>query len=491
MSRPNILWITLDSAKATALPVYGNPHCLAPTAERGARTGVTVGHCFAQVPKCVPNRSCMLTGRYPHVDGLRAISGKAQEEEGSRNFVVKRDMPNILPLLRQAGYTLCHKGPNHLVSWAAYDEWFDVQSDWQAWKRCSNPPVTCEDPELRRAKYAGPVPADYQTRWSNDAEAARQMCEFLDDHDAARPFFAYLDIRAPHPDYRDWPVCRGHYDSLDVPVPARTPLEDAPWTERVYRETYELEDMAPEKWQRIVKAYYSAITYDDMLAGRVLEVLDRRRLTDNTIVIYSADHGDFAGEHGCVEKHDPILYDCLTRLPFIISLPGALPAGRWAEGLMEQIDIAPTLLELAGLGVPRWMQARSAVPLLTGAGNGHRDAVFAQGGVEREAIDRRDLVDEAHFYPPGGESYRLKQKVILDHPDFMMRAKMVRTQRHKLIYRLNGHHEFYDLRADPHELRNRIADPACTAEVRALQDRLLRWMVESETNLPLLDQVYA
>jgi arylsulfatase A-like enzyme len=491
MPRPNILWITLDSLKATALPVYGNPHCKAPNAERVAERGVTVSHCFAQMPKCVPNRSCMLTGRYPHVDGLRALSGRAETVERSDNFVITRGMPNILTTLKDAGYALCHKGPNHLVTWDAYEDWFDCTSDWEAWKRCQAPARSTDDPELIRAKYAGPIPDDYDIETANDSEAARQMCAFLNEQDGRRPFFAYLDIRAPHPSYRDWPVFGDYYRELDVPVPPKAALGDAPWTERVYRETYDLEAMAPEKWRQIVRAYYSAISYDDMLVGRVLDKLDACGLTENTIVIYSADHGDFAGEHGCVEKHDPILYDCHTRLPFIMSLPSTLPQGRFLDGLMEQIDIAPTLLELCGIDVPRWIQGRSLLPFIRGETETHRDVVFAQGGVEREAIDRRDLVDETALRGDPQGDYYLKQKVICDHRDFMMRAKMVRTRSHKYIYRLNGHHELYDLAADPDELQNRVNDPTCADALAELRERLIHWMLESETNLPLLDQVLA
>ncbi len=493
----NILIFGIDSVRATALPSYGNTHCLAPHSERMAERGAVISHCFAQVPKCIPNRSCMLTGRYPHVDGLRALKGKAPGKNGGDTFVITRKMPNILPLLRDAGYTLCHKGCNHIVDWDAYEAWFDHRTDWDCpgYKNVIKPQCTIDDDELMRAKYAGPVSDDFDAERCSDAEVTRQMVEFIRSHDTDRPFFAYLDLRTPHPPYRDWPVFREHYDGLQLDPPPKTPIDRAPWTEKVYRETYDLESMGPEKWGRLLRAYYSGVSFADMLAGRVLDALEECNMADNTIVIYTSDHGDFAGEHGCTEKHDPILYDSLTRMPFIIQLPPDFPRGRQIDAMMEQIDLAPTIMELCGLEIPRWIQGRSLAPLLEGRTDSHREFVTSQGGVEREAIDRRRLVDDDHFYGSArswkDREYYLKQKVILDHPDFMMRAKMIRTRRHKYIYRLNGHHEFYDLECDPHELTNRIADPDCAGALEAMRERLIRWMIESETNLPLLDQVYA
>lgn len=497
MAHTNVLVFGIDSVRANALSVYGNTHCLTPHVDRIAEKGATVSHCFAQMPKCIPNRSTMLMGRYPHVHGMRVLTGVSDPEASSRHCVITPKTPSILPLLKAAGYTLCHKGCNHLVDWEAYPLWFDVGMDWdcRSFRECVPPPRTCEDEKLGRALYAGPVPEDYDPDRSSDAEATRQMAAFIEEHDGRRPFFAYLDLRTPHPLYRYWPIYRAHYDSLALEPPVRVPLEQAPWTERVYRQTYDLEDMPAESWTRILRAYYSAISYADMLVGRVMQALERRALDGNTLVVFTSDHGDFAGEHGCVEKHDPFLYDSMTRLPFLAQLPGRIPPGRRAEALMEQVDLAPTILEACGLEIPRWMQGRSLLSLLAGTTDTHRDAVGAQGGVEREVIDRRSLVGEEHFYK-GARSWRdsstfSKQRVILEHPDFMMRARMIRTLRHKYIHRLNGHHEFYDCVIDPGELHNRIDDPACAPAIQEMRSRLLDWMLSAETNLPLLDQAYA
>ncbi|MBI5723729.1 MAG: sulfatase-like hydrolase/transferase [Planctomycetes bacterium] len=493
MTTMNILWITFDSTKTTALPMFGNPYCRAPNLDRLAGEGVSFSRAFCQMPKCVPSRQSMLTGRYPHTDGLRAMGSKAGVGGVNAHMLLTAENRNILPLLKDRGYALCHKGVQHLVSWDCYERWFDSRMDWDGrFKQCKAPPQTNADPLLARALYAGPVPAEYPLECDHDFEASRQMIEFLEGWRGGRPFLAYLDLRAPHPLYRDWPVMGDYYRDLYVPRPPACPLDQAPWTEAQQRRIYDLEGMTDGQWQTIVKAYYSAITYNDMLLGRVLDSLASAGLDRDTMVIFSADHGDFAGEHGCVEKHDTILYDCHVRLPLIMRFPASsgLPAGILRDGLAEYIDIAATILDAAGISRPGWMAGRSLLPYCRDAALPARDAVFAQGGVEREALIAPDGKGP-NIDVPAGRQPTIKELVALSHSDFMLKAKMVRTENHKLIYRLNGHHELYDLRADPHELRNLADDPAC-AQIRAeLAERLVRHLIETETNEPPLASVVA
>ncbi|NRA39427.1 MAG: sulfatase-like hydrolase/transferase [Planctomycetes bacterium] len=483
----NILWITLDSLKATALPNYGNEYCIAPNAQRVAKKGVTFSHAFAQMPKCIPSRPSMITGCYPHIHGLRAIKGKADQHSPGSVFTVTEDMPNIIKELKDHGYQICHQGVQHLLEWGAFEKWVDVKPDYEDLKTALPIPNTIDDATLLRAKYAGPVPDDYDMEEHSDCKSTRHMCDFLrSDHQ--KPFFAYLDIRAPHPMYRKYPYAAEHYAQCDIPLPSKADIDNVPWTEKVYRECYELEDLDDQCRKDIVAAYYSAITYNDMLVGRVLDTIEEQGLDKNTIIIYSADHGDFAGEHGCIEKHDVFLYDCMTRLPLIMQLPEDFPQDIWKESLVEMIDIAPTLLDLCGMDVPRWIQGKSLKPLIMGEVDHHRDVVFSQGGVERSSIDLNKNIPREEL--SGGENY-YKQQVILDHPEFLMRSKMIRSKNHKYIYRLNGHHELYDLDKDPDELHNVIADSSYDEVLNELRERLIHWMIEAETAQPLMDRVTA
>lgn len=474
----NILWITCDELRADAVSTYGNAFTSMPAAERLAAEGTQFDQAFCQMPKCVPSRCSMLTGRYPHVDGFRTLLGRVgapPHPEVADNSMVclQADTPNLIPYLREHGYRTALLGKNHIVEWNLHQRWFDATSSWR-WQRPPHQPVS---PELARADYAGPLPADFPFARSPDAVSAQEMIEFIEGCQD-RPFFGLLDMQLPHPAYQEYPTPVSRRPLSDFPVPSSRPLDEVPPLEHALRTSKNLEHLSDDDRRRIRRAYYSMAEFADQQIARVLDALDRLGLTENTLVIYTADHGDFAGDHNCYEKWDTSLLDCIVRVPLLMRLPGRLPAGHRVADLVELVDLLPTTLELADLPTPAYAQGHSLVTLAHGEGPAPRTAAFAGGGVEASLLQR--LAPPAR--PDGRPS--VKQQVLQDFPWTMHRAKMVRTASHKLIYRLHGGHELYDLAADPEELHNRFGDPALAAIQADLQERLLRFLIESETTLP-------
>ena len=178
-------------------------------------------------------------------------------------------------------------------------------------------------------------------------------------------------------------------------------------------------------------AYYAMIELIDDQVGRVLDALGESGQADDTLVIFTSDHGEMLGDHGLIQKGCRF-YEGLVRVPLILSWPGTIGAGRESDALVELTDLAPTLLEAAGEPVPEWMQGRSLLPMSTGAAvplDRHRDAVWC------EYFDA------------------------LDAPD-ATRATMYRRGRHKLVvYHGHGLGELYDLERDPGEFDNLWDDP--------------------------------
>jgi len=491
-AQPTIVWITLDSLKATALPMYGNAFACTPNLSRLAAEGVTFSNAFAQMPKCIPSRTSMISGRYPHSDGLRVNRGRLGYDYGSQDTGLRRDDEyNLVSFLKGKGYHTGLKGPNHMLTAERHRQQFDSRMERGV---AQQPPLPDPfDPILHRMQFPGNIPDGYDMESYPDANATRQFQAFLREA-KGKPSFGFLDLRVTHPWYWHIPPFRDLYRDMPIPVPPKAEFAIAPFTDQIYRRVYDLENVPPEVWRNLIRAYYSMASYGDMLVGRVLDELDKLGLAEDTIVVFSADHGDFAAEHGCVEKHDTFLYDCLTHLPLIIRCPKTISAGSRFEGLAEFVDIAPTLMELAGFDIPDWVQGQSAVTAMV-SGTEYRQSVISHGGLERVAIDRTFEADKAailekKFSAHHGQ-YLIKQHAIMEHPDFFMRAKMIRTKTHKYIHRLNGHHEFYDLRDDPHEIRNEIANPAVAFDVAGLRELLLSRLIESETNLPLVDFAWA
>ncbi len=486
MSPPlNILWLTCDEMKSSALPVYGNPFTSMPAVERLAREGVVFENAFCQIPKCVPSRCSMLTGRYPHVDGFRTLRGRTSPppfDETDINDMVAlyENTPNLIPLVREAGYRTCLLGKNHIVEWNLHRKWFDQTPSWDF----ERVPKLESREDMRRASYEGPVPRDFSLERHFDFVTASEAIDFIRTSNG-RPFFGLVDMSLPHPSYHEFPTMpAGGIPLEDIPEAPVARLEDAPFVERCLRESKDLEHLSVDDRRRIIRAYYSMCEFADLQVGRILNALDEEGLAENTLVILTSDHGDFAAEHGCYEKWDTSFYDCITHVPLILRLPGRFPVGRRVRSMVELVDLMPTLCELTGIPVPGYVQGKSLLPVAVGTTDEHREFAFCEGGVEPEL---------AYRAAPAGTSGAdpAKQQVLERFPEALFRAKMIRTERFKYIYRITGGCEFYDLQADPHELVNRIDDPLMAEEIRRMKDRLLRHLVESESKMPEIGMCFA
>ncbi|MCW8129037.1 MAG: sulfatase-like hydrolase/transferase [Planctomycetota bacterium] len=483
MSHLNVLWITCDEMKANAVSTYGNRWTKMPAAERMAREGAQFDFAFCQMPKCVPSRCSMITGRYPHCDGYRTL--KAREEfpphvnvKDNSMVCIYEGVKNLVSMVRERGYKTCLLGKNHLVEWNLHLKWFDKTPRWK-WEKQTYSNTPSE--RLQRASYTGTIKEGYNYDAHSDAMTASESIEFFEAN-KDKPFFALVDIGKPHPSYEDYMAFPASRIPLDeMPLPPCGPLDRAPTVERQIRTSKNLEDMTAEERKTVQRAYYSMCEFADAQVGKMLDALDRLGLAENTLVIYTADHGDFSGEHNCYEKWDTIFYDCIVRVPLLIRLPGRIKGGQKFPQLVELIDLAPTILDFMGEEIPRWMHGKSLKPLLEGKVATHKEAVFCQGGVEQELTRR----------PWRPEEPSVKQQVLLDFPDAMVRAKMVRTERYKYVYRLVGDCELFDLREDPHELKNLVKDPSCQAIVAEMKERMLRFMLETETNLPAISELHA
>lgn len=495
MPPTNILWITCDEMKASALSVYGNDLVSMPASERLASEGVTFRQAFCQIGKCIPVRSTFLTGRYPHVDGMRTMS-RADFSEG--NFtLLSRDDPSLLTWLREenpavrhdgasrgAGYRFAIAGKNHVTDPQTARELFEPLPPL---RRPVEPAFHNPGDLFERAYFAGRVRDDYDRESFRDTIAVDRMIRFLEQRRDRAPFLALLDIGEPHPVYKEWPGLLDDLPLNEIPLPPRVAIEEAPGPQRAWRESHDIEELTDDQRRRIIRAYWTQCVFADRLVGRVLDALDRLDLTENTLVVFSSDHGDFAGEHGCFEKWDTVFLDAIVRVPLILRLPGRLPPGRSVDALTEMIDVPATIVDLLARKHPPTLQGRSLLPLLDGRTATHKEAVFAQGGVEPRAVANPGRNYREKLAKP----YWGKQRTLIEHPDALSRAHMVRTRRHKLVYRLLGSHELYDLCRDPWELSNVYGQPEYADTVRELEGRLLHFLVEHEQDRPAIRELWA
>lgn len=471
MPRPNIVLLCPDEMKASALGCYGQALPVSPILDRMAGRSAVFNQSHTVHPKCVPSRAALLTAQYPHVGGHRTL-----------HLHVRPHEINLVRTLREAGYQTCLFGKNHVVDSHTmpftFDHWFKDGGR-----------ATLEQPAGRALMPAGsywvgedPVP---NGEWRDTVNTERAIRWLEQERDEARPFLAWINWDSPHPPYKVPAPFFGAMDRSKIELPPLdNPADKPPYQQRLF-DTYGLQSMTPGDWREVVATYLDMCRYVDHEVGRVLDTLDRLGLSENTIVVFWSDHGDFAGEHQLGEKWDTCFYDCITRVPLMMSWPGRIEARR-IDALVESIDIMPTLLELAGVDVPKGVQGRSLGPLLRGETSEHRDIVFCQGGQEPEMFDR--------VIPPNGRprpclAYQLKQQALYDDPGINIRAKMIRDRRWKYCFHLSGFEELYDLESDPSELRNRAREQACTDVLNRMRMRMMRKLIEAETVEPWQDHL--
>ncbi|MCZ7649220.1 MAG: sulfatase-like hydrolase/transferase [Planctomycetota bacterium] len=480
--RPNILWICTDSQRWDTLGCYENRFVRTPRVDALAREGVLFECALAQNPLCQPSRGGMLTGRYPVANKLRQ---NGQDIPAAEVLVTK--------LLAEAGYVCGLAGKLHLSAcdrriercgkeWWKHDKelYFSGSErridDGYAEFHWDHAPAGIHRSSAytrwlleRGAKVETPARADcafvhhgmpeelHQTKWCAD-----RAIDFLRAYaDAPNPWLFSVNIFDPHfafnpPDEYLEPYLRR---LEEIPLPAYEPGEfevKPPYQKKFATESkFDPGKLSARDHRMLRAAYWAMCDLIDVHVGRMLDALAESGQRERTLVIFTSDHGELLGDHGIYHK-GPFLYDGALRVPLIVSWPGRIPGGRRSGALVELNDLAPTLLDAAGLPRHPGMQARSLWEPLT-----------SSGPLERF---REDLYAEYYNSNPNKPGQY---------------CTMLRTPAHKLVaWHGQRMGELYDLKADPNELRNLWDDPAASSVKAELFQRLCDRMAFTADPLP-------
>lgn len=474
-NQPNILWICTDQQRFDTLGCYGNRFVHTPHIDRLAARGTLFQRAYCQSPICTPSRSSFLTGRYPRT--TRCYQNGQQ---------IGADEVLVTKLLHDAGYVCglagkLHLAPCHPSVLNGTEPRIDDGYDLFHWSHHPTPDwptnaytnwVRAQGGEYKTEAYNGSpyvragMPADlHQTTW-----CAEMAIDFIHDNAAFNaPWLFSVNIFDPHHAF-DPPVeyLERYLDIMDdisLPEYQEGELESKSVFQRMdHSGAYNNACMYPfpqmsDADHRLVRAsYWAMCDLIDVQVGRMLDALEESGQADNTVVIFMSDHGEMLGDHGIYLK-GPYFYEPAIHVPLIISQPGTLPQNRRIDGLTELMDLAPTLLEAAGLPVYAGMQGRSLWPLLTGAGElaSPYDAVYCE------------------YY-----------SAMPWHEDPTPQATMVRSERYKLVYTHSvDTGELYDLEADPGETINFWDDPAYGTVKADMLVRLCNRMAHTVDPLPL------
>jgi len=461
---PNVLFLVPEQLYADRLGCYGYPLDTSPNMDSFAREGVRFENCFSQTAKCIPSRVGTLSGRYASTGGYMKMATK-----------LKGNDPNIVRCFREAGYRTFLFRKNHQVDESilaqTYDEFLPGN---QMGAKASAQYAQPGSHPLWKALYRGEN--QVRTEDSMDARVVRRVADKIREC-GEQPFFMWVSFWLAHPAF----TCTQPYFSMfprdEVPLPPRDEDPAKPKWLGELRKSWGLEGLAEEHWRELVATYAGMIRELDAHIAFLLNALREAGREEDTLVVIWADHGEFGGEHQMATKYDTALYDCLLKVPLIMRGPG-LPAAQVRTTLVEAVDILPTVAEICDVEIPKCIHGESFLPCIHDSGRQHRDSVFAQAGYDGKTL-RRGL-------PAGDKNalYYPKNRVAAGHPESMCRTAMARTKEWKLIHRVEGRDELYDLKNDPHELHNLFGDPQVKSEQESLTRLLLDRCIEAWTPVP-------
>ncbi|MFF3842838.1 sulfatase-like hydrolase/transferase [Streptomyces sp. NPDC001930] len=460
MSRPNFVIFMPDQLRADALGVFGNPHVSTPHIDALAARGTTFHNAYVQHPVCSPSRASLLTGWYPHTAGHRTLT-----------HLLKPYEPNLLRILKDAGYHLTWAGMRGDTFAPGATEESLHEYGFATW-----PTVAYggdyPDGVWSRLFYRGLVPDDGRI---DPDEAAIRTAETWLQAPPEGPWVLFVPLVAPHCPFQVEEPWFSQYDRDALPGPA-APGDRArePRYMQAVREAYEIEDVTPDQWREVIATYYGMISRLDDQLGRVMKAVDAAGAADSTITLFFADHGEYLGDFGLIEKWPSALHDCITRDPLIISGPG-LGEGRTTEAMVEMVDLLPTVLELAGAKAPHRHFGRSLVPLLHDPDAPHRTYAFTEGGFTVEEEDRLERPD-----------FPYDRKGALQHSDpaLVGKAIAVRDAEWTYVWRLYEEPELYHRATDPDERHNLAGVEEHAAVQERMREAMLRWLVETADVLP-------
>ncbi|MFO7822157.1 MAG: sulfatase [Lentisphaeria bacterium] len=451
--RPNIIFIMSDDHAAHALSCYGSRVNKTPHLDRIANDGMRLDNCFCTNSICEPSRASILTGTYSHVNRVTTIG--AHLDNG---------LDNVAKVLQANGYQTGIVGKWHLGQgeqhWPSGFDYYDILINQGEYH---NPNFVCDGVKRNVKGYVTDLITDMSIDW-------------LDSLDADKPFMLMCHHKAPH---RRWEPDAKHahmYDDVTIPEPETfnddysnraSPAAAAKMRILEHLDDLDMKQPAPEglttaelkswKYQRYMKDYLACIASVDDNIGRLLDYLDKKGLSENTIVVYTSDQGFFLGDHGWYDKR--FMYEESLRMPFIIKYPQEIAPGSASEEMVLNVDFPALFLDYAGIDIPEHYQGRSFRELL----QGHAPDDWRQSMYYRYWMHAAHHNVYAHYG--------------------------IRTHRYKLIYYYadglgqpgtpEGHvhepeWELFDLKKDPHELNSVYNNPDYADIVRELKDELHR-----------------
>jgi arylsulfatase A-like enzyme len=427
--KPNFLIIMGDGIQPTELSIAGNPIIKTPNIDRIGREGVRFQNTFVINALCAPSRATVLTGLYSRRNGV--IDNKQRH--------IGTGIPLVSDHLRKAGYEVAFCGKSH-VAGALREYYWDYYYGYLGQKSFVNAPIA--------EGIDGHIGGDEVVEGYSDDVITEAAAGWLEGR-REKPFCMYLFLKAPHQPFIPPRNLATLYNGVKFPVPETfdEDLKGYPGKPRAFANCDNhigTDSTGVSTLEAMVKNHYASTVGLDQNVGRILKVLEKSGKLDDTVIMFTADHGYFLGEWHFMDKR--LMHEPSIRIPLLVRYPKMIKPGTLNDKMVLNLDIPSTMLELAGLEVPDSMQGQSFVPFLKG---------------EEPSSWRKDWYYAFYEYPG---------------PNMVPKNRGIRTERYKLMEYWEyepKQYELYDLQQDPKELHNLYGDPKYKDLAGSLHKRMM------------------
>jgi len=451
--RPNVLIIYTDQQRYDTLRCNGNSRIVSPYLDSLASNGARLSNKFVQSPVCMPSRMSMLTGRYCSSLGI-----------GSNG--IPFDESTMIPinnLLKPYGYNTAqigklhfdphsnrnHKNPTSTYGFDtfilsdepgcyddAYTKWVEsINPDELKHTRISLPPAA----EYRGEKSYSNQPREthepYEYKGSKDfthsSFVASETCKYIRQN-KDRLFFAIAGFYAPHTPVNPPKEFIDLYNINDIPSPI-VDSED--------KVMHNLKNVSNDDWKKVKLYYYALVSHVDDCIGQIIKTLKEEGLFEDTIIVFTSDHGEYLGDHGRIQKGMPA-EDCISKVPTIITYPKKIKPNTVINLITESVDIAPTILDFCGVQIPQFVQGKSMKNLLQGKTDEHKEAALTE------------YFDTDKF-----------------------KAACIRTKKFRYYFDDSGNEVLFDIEDDKNETTNVISDVKYVDDLSSLRKLMMDKML--------------
>ncbi len=433
--KPNILLIVADQQRYDCIGESGVCPVKTPNINRLGKEGIWFSNAFTAIPLCCPARQAILNGQRPEVFGALWNFNIAL-----KTYALQPSEYSWTNELKRIGYQMSyigewHVNPEHNPLEYGFDYYFG-EEDYDEYRKSKYPnvqycngwlgeydPIPVED---SRTHYLAGLACEKIKEYSLNGMPWHIRLDFPEPHLPCRPAGEFFEMYKPS-DVIKW----GSFEDNFI---------NKPYVQKQQLLSWGIDNYTWNEWAPIIARYYGIISQIDDAIGMVLKLLEDTGISDNTIIIYTSDHGDMCGSHRMMDKHY-IMYDDVVRVPLIIKWPGVVKKDSLCDKFVcNTLDLAPTILEILGIKPKAFFQGRSLLDILKGndVNNWRSEVVSTYNGQQFGLYTQR----------------------------------MIRNHIWKYVWNLTDIDELYNLEEDPYELNNRIYDPSCLKILSDMREKL-------------------